>query len=106
MATAFMRTRIQLMQKHFPQGLTPDMIRLMDDVEQLLVKAYETGRQEALSCVPLEWSNQSCFGYCIMAAERIGLDPEETGRITRALHRVFDDKTLEAAAEHYRRSPY
>lgn len=53
-----------------------------------------------------EWNNQSCMGYAIMAAERAGLPPEEVRKITKAMHRVFDDKSLEQAAEHYRQSDY
>ncbi|MED4602553.1 hypothetical protein P9314_17955 [Paenibacillus validus] len=103
---SFVKTRIDLERKHFPQGVAPDAIRLLDDVEQLLSKAYQAGLKAAEQSAPQPWSNQSCFGYAIMAAERIGMGEKEIQRLVRAMHNRFDMITLAEAAEHYRKSPY
>ncbi|MGG4141839.1 hypothetical protein ABEW34_01815 [Paenibacillus algorifonticola] len=95
-----------LMQRHFPQGLTPDTVRLMDEVQELLVKAYISGKEAAAQVSPQSWSNQSCFGYTLMAAEKVGLSDHDTGRMVSALHRIFDSSSLEEAAERYIKSPY
>lgn len=53
-----------------------------------------------------EWSNQTCLGYAIMAAEQMGMKEEDIQILVRNMHNRFDFKTLEEAAEHYRKSPY
>lgn len=53
-----------------------------------------------------EWSNQSALGYVIMAAERIGISEADIQRLVSSMHNRFDMKTLEAAAEYYRKSHY
>lgn len=53
-----------------------------------------------------QWSNQSALGYAIMAAERLGWSEEQIQQLVRSMQNRFDFKTLEEAAEHYRRSPY
>jgi len=102
----FTNTRVQLEQKHFPQGVTPDLIQLLDDVEELLVKAYQVGCQTAEKLVPQAWSNQSAFGYAILAAERVCFPTEQINRLVRSMHNRFDMITLEEAAEAYRKSSY
>lgn len=104
--TAFTNTRVQLEQKHFSQGVTPDTIRLLDDVEELLVKAYQVGCQTAERLLPQAWSNQSAFGYAILSAERAGLPTEQINSLVRSMHNRFDRITLEEAAEAYRKSSY
>ncbi|MUG43448.1 hypothetical protein [Paenibacillus woosongensis] len=96
--------RIALEKKHFPNGVTPREINLLDDVEQLLQRAYQAGAQSSNDVQA--WSNQSAFGYAIMAAERVGFSESDTQRLIRALHNRFDVVSLEKAAEHYRRSSY
>lgn len=91
--------RRDLEAKHFPEGVTPDMIRLLDDVEGLLVKAYAADQPEA-------WSNQACFGYSILAAERAGLTPKKIEPVIKGLHRIFDEVSVDEAAAHYRNSNY
>jgi hypothetical protein len=53
-----------------------------------------------------EWSNQTCLGYAIMAAEKAGMSEEVIQSLVRAMQNRFDFKTLEEAAEYYRNSPY
>lgn len=98
--------RMELMQRHFPQGVTPDMLRLLDEVEGLLKKAYIAGKQFADQAALQSWSNQSCFGYMIMAAERIGMDEEDIQRMVHAMHTLHDTISLEEAASRYCNSPY
>jgi hypothetical protein len=100
------KRRIELAQKHFPAGLTPEMIRLMDDVQELLSKAYIAGYQAAENTTPEQWSNQAAFGYAIIASKRIGLSENDKQRLVRSLNSTFDEVSLEVAAECYRKSPY
>ncbi|OME02658.1 hypothetical protein BSK54_10395 [Paenibacillus odorifer] len=104
--TSFTNTRVQLEQKHFPQGVTSEEIRLLDDVEELLVKAYQVGCQTAQRMALQTWSNQSAFGYAILAAERAGFDTGNINRLVRSMHNRFNMITLDEAAEAYRKSSY
>lgn len=96
--------RIALEKKHFPDGVTPEQIKLLDDVEQLLQRAYTAGTESADSTQA--WSNHSAFGYAILAAERAGFSENDIQRLVRALRSQFDTVSLEEAAECYRKSPY
>jgi len=89
--------RISLQREFFPTDLVPDMVRLLDRVQQLLEESGEPNQR---------WSNQSAFGYAILAAVRIGMPEDEIQRLVRAMHTAFDMNSLEIAAEHYKRSPY
>lgn len=100
------KRRIELAQKHFPTGLTTEMIKLMDDVQELLSKAYIEGYQVAENAKSQQWSNQSAFGYAITAASRMGMSEHDKQRLVRSLHRTFDEVSVEEAAESYRESPY
>jgi hypothetical protein len=107
MGTAvFTKARHHMEQRHFPQGVTPDMIKLLDQVEELLAKAYQSGYQTAEKLAPQAWSNQSAFGYAILAAERAGIPSDQINRLVRSMHNRFDMITLEEAAEAYRNSTY
>jgi Arc/MetJ-type ribon-helix-helix transcriptional regulator len=53
-----------------------------------------------------QWSNQSAFGYAILAAQKKGFTDEQIKDLVRSLHRVFDTVSLEEAAEFYRNSDY
>lgn len=53
-----------------------------------------------------EWSNQSALGYAITAAEAIDLDYADISHLVTVMQREFDEKTLDAAAEIYRKSDY
>ncbi|WP_108722220.1 hypothetical protein [Gorillibacterium timonense] len=96
--------RHELAVKFFPAGLMPDQIKLLDEVEQLLIRAYQAGESQAVEVQT--WSNQSAFGYAILAAERTGQAPAQIQQLVKALHTIFDRVSLEEAAAHYRRSPY
>lgn len=96
--------RIALEKKYFPNGATTEDIKLLDDVEQLLQRAYQAGAQSSNDVQA--WSNQSAFGYAIAASERTGFSDNDIQRLVRALHNRFDMISLEEAAEHYRKSSY
>ncbi|MGO4548057.1 hypothetical protein AB4Z29_24990 [Paenibacillus sp. 2TAB23] len=98
--------RIDLMQRHFPKGITPDIIRLLNDVEELLKQAYIAGKQAAEQESTESWSNQSCIGYVLHAAKRISLSDVDIQRLARAMHTAHDTLTLEEASEYYVKSPY
>ena len=52
------------------------------------------------------WSNDAARGYAIIAAELAGVDPATVGEIVKKMRRVFDDMTVDEAAEVYVKSPY
>ncbi|SDF04558.1 hypothetical protein SAMN04488542_10555 [Fontibacillus panacisegetis] len=98
------KKRIKLENKHFPDGMYPKDIKLMDDVQDLLQQAYQVGAGSPEDSQT--WFNQAAFGYAILAAERVGLSENDIHRLVRVMNSQFDMKTLEEALEHYRRSPY
>ncbi|MHA0855891.1 hypothetical protein [Paenibacillus sp. CMAA1364] len=100
------RRRIELEQKHFPQGTPADAIKLLDDVQELLSRAYQAGYQAAERTVPLEWSNNACLGYALLAAEMMGLDETHRRKLAHSMNNRFDFKTLEEAKEAYCNSDY
>lgn len=53
-----------------------------------------------------QWSNQACFGYMILAAEKAGVKAEQIQEIVRKMHRVHDEISVEEAAKFYRESDY
>jgi len=99
------KCRVDLHRKHFPKGATSADIKLLDDVQELISRAYQAGR-EAAAASPQGMSNQSILGYAILAAERIGLSNNEIHLLVNNLHRLFDEVTLEEAAGHYVQSEY
>lgn len=98
--------RRELEQKYFRQGMKPGMIALLDEVEQLLIKAYHAGQQESEKSSVQGWNNQSSCGYTIMAAVGKGFTESQIQALVNRLHNHFDMVTLEEAAAHYRNSPY
>jgi hypothetical protein len=102
----FIGARLQLEKDCFPQGVTPDGIRMLDAFERVLEVTYQLGLEEAAKAGPEQWSNQSALGYTILAAERTGLPDETIHRLVRSMRVLFDRKSLETAAEYYRRSAY
>ncbi len=50
------------------------------------------------------WSNQACLGYAIAAMERKGYTAEQIKEVVRSMQFVFDNKSIEQAAEIYRQS--
>ena len=53
-----------------------------------------------------EWSNQSALGYAIAAAKQVGIEDIDINLIVTAMKRAFDERTLEQAADVYRKSDY
>ena len=43
------------------------------------------------------WTNDACYGYCIEAMERAGVDRETITKVVRGLHQAFDELTVEEA---------
>ena len=52
------------------------------------------------------WSNQASLGYAILAAKKMGFSDEKIQELVINLHGEFDMKTVEEAAEVYRKSAY
>lgn len=98
------KKRIQLEQQFFPNGMTADMIQLLNTVGNMLKSSYLAGVQEGQA--DQAWSNQSCLGYAILAAEKLKWDETLTKELVRAMYQRFDFVTLEEAAEAYRGSIY
>ncbi|GKV56008.1 hypothetical protein NCCP2222_19550 [Sporosarcina sp. NCCP-2222] len=53
-----------------------------------------------------QWSNQSALGYAIAAAESLEMSKIDIQRLVSAIVSEFDWKTLENAADVYRKSDY
>ncbi len=53
-----------------------------------------------------EWSNQAALGYAIEAARSIGAVGEDVEELISAMRSEFDSKSLDEAAEIYRKSDY
>lgn len=43
------------------------------------------------------WTNDACYGYCILAMEKAGFDRKEIEKVRRCLHEAFDELTVEEA---------
>ena len=53
-----------------------------------------------------EWSNQSALGYAIASMEMAGFSADEIGVLVMEMNRQFDERTLDSAADVYRKSSY
>lgn len=53
-----------------------------------------------------EWNNQAALGYAIVAAKSAGFRSPRIEDIVNGMRREFDSKSLEDAAEIYRKSHY
>lgn len=53
-----------------------------------------------------KWSNNSCLGYAILGARRLGYNEEQTKELVRAISSEFDLETVEEARTVYEKSPY
>ncbi|MGI2295111.1 hypothetical protein [Paenibacillus sp. GXUN7292] len=100
------KCRVDLHRKHFPNGATSAEIKLLDDVQEVISWAYQAGREAEGVVSPQDSSNNASLGYVIMAAERVGLKQVQIYQMVQWLHRLFDEITLEEAAEHYMQSDY
>lgn len=49
------------------------------------------------------WSNDACLGYMLLAADHLGYDEEQKRKFLGAMYYEFDLKTIEEAAEAYRK---
>jgi hypothetical protein len=96
--------RRELELKYFSDGVTETECKLLNEVEELLNRSYLAGAAAEPDSYP--WSNQSAFGYMILAAEQVGLSEGETQRLVRAIHTLFDRVTLDEATQHYCKSSY
>ena len=43
------------------------------------------------------WSNEACYGYCLAAMEKAGVDRATIEKVRRGLHEAFDELTVEEA---------
>jgi hypothetical protein len=100
------QARMKIESQFFPNGVNVHEIKLLSKIEELVTQAFTAGSNMTETVSSEQWSNQSAFGYAIMAAERIGTSTEDIQRLVRSMHNRFDLKTLGEAAEHYRKSPY
>lgn len=53
-----------------------------------------------------QWSNQACLGYMILAAQKARIEEDQIREITRKMHRVHDEVSIEEAAKFYRECEY
>lgn len=47
------------------------------------------------------WSNDACYGYCIMAMEAAGYSRKQISDMLHHLHEIFDNVSPEDAESHY-----
>lgn len=100
------QTRIQIEREFFPQGLTPENIRLVDRVEQISQQSFSYGYKIGSAIQADEWSNNACLGYAIKGARRLGLTDEQTRKLIRSIYSTFDDVSVDEAKRTYENSPY
>ena len=67
-----------------PIGEGPDFTELMMDTTSI-------------------WSNDSCYGYCILAMQEAGFTEEDIDKVIHSLYSCFEDTTVEAAADYFKR---
>lgn len=98
--------RIELENKLFPQGMTPDQIKMLDQVEEMFSKAFSAGYKAGQMFSNEQWSNNACLGYVILGAERLKYKEEQTQKIVRSIRGQFDFTTVDEAETFYNKSPY
>lgn len=54
----------------------------------------------------MEWSNQACIGYVVLAAQRIGLSIEQTQGLIDAMRYEHDETSVEEAEDVFYESDY
>lgn len=72
-----------------------------ENAKQLTPKNGGPAWDEVIADTVDIWSNYSCLGYCVAAAQRMNLDGETTKELISQLHRVFDDITVAEAEQIY-----
>lgn len=45
------------------------------------------------------WTNDACYGYCIVALKNAGVKSKTLEKVIRCLHSAFDEYTVEEAEE-------
>ena len=69
-------------------------------VAELLEKTHEElspGWAEVVLQETSIWTNDACYGYCLAAMEKAGLDRATMEKVRRGLHEAFDELTVEEA---------
>lgn len=64
---------------------------------------YLIGREQSPES---RWSNNSCLGYAILGAQKLGYDEEQIQKLVRAIYGQFDSKSVEESKAVYEQSPY
>ncbi|SFB62731.1 hypothetical protein SAMN05216312_12251 [Cohnella sp. OV330] len=101
-----LQARHDFQSKFFPDGIPGEQIAMIDFVGQLAASAYRHGIKTGETFQSAEWSNNACLGYAILAAEKIGLSHEQIRNLTRAIHGMYDFKTIGEARDAYEQSPF
>lgn len=96
--------RESLAKTFFPQGPPQDMMQLLDKVESGLNATYQAGLVDGSA--HLKWNNNSCLGFAVMAAVRIGMDEDTINKLIGDMLHSFDFVSPELAADVYSQSKY
>lgn len=98
--------RMQLSQKYFPNGVKPNEIALLDEVERMLGKAFSDGYKMGETFAEEMWSNNACLGYAILGAKQLGYKEAQIRELVLAVYGQFDWHSVEEAKNCYNESPY
>lgn len=94
-------------QQLISEGITPEKVSAVwERIETAIFDSYQAGYNLAESITGQPWSNNSCLGYVILGAKRVGYTEDEIQRIVRATNGQFDSVTLDEAKDVYNSSPY
>lgn len=97
----------EIEQELFSEGFTPEKVTtLWEKIESAIYESYQAGYNFAESITGQPWSNNTCLGYVILGAKRVGYTEEEIQRIVRATNGQFDGVTLDEAKRVYNSSSY
>lgn len=93
-----------LEKNYFPQDPSQEMIKLLDKVESGLNATYQAGLVDGSD--HLRWNNNSCLGFAVMAAVRVGMDEEAIKKLIGDILHSFNFVGPELAAAVYSNSKY
>lgn len=97
----------EIEQELFSEGFTTEKVAaLWEKIESAIYESYQAGYNFAESLTGQPWSNNSCLGYVILGAKRVGYTEDEIQRIVRATNGQFDSVALDEAKNVYNSSPY
>lgn len=96
--------RDSIAKTYFPQGPSQEMMKLLDKVESGLNATYRAGLVDGSD--HLQWNNDSCLGFAVMAAVRIGMDEEAIKKLIGDILHSFNFVGPELAAAVYCNSKY